>query len=110
MSVYTIPLAARPERFAITLAGVTYTLRLTFCDTDEGVWILDFADATGTPILCGIPLLPAQNLLAQYQYLGIGGEGAGLYVKTLDGEPPGFSNPTDANLIFVEGGTDAALI
>ncbi|MCJ2031302.1 hypothetical protein MKK50_18205 [Methylobacterium sp. J-043] len=107
MPLYTIPLNGRPERFQITLQGVTYTLRLIFNDADEGGWTLDIADAAGTPILCGTPLLPAQNLLAQHQHLDIGGTGAGLYVKTLDGEPPGFSNLADASLIFVKGGSDA---
>lgn len=103
MAVYTIPLAAQPERFAITLLGVMYTFRLTFCDAAEGSWILDIADPQGVPILCGLPLLPAQNLLAQHQHLAIGGEGAGLYVKTLNSEAPTYAGLADATLLFVEG-------
>lgn len=109
MSVYTIPLSGRPERFQVMLHSITYTFRLIYCDTDQGGWMLDIGDPQGTPILCGIPLLPGQNLIGQHQHLDIGGEGAGLYCKTVSGEPPNASNLSDAALIFVEGGTDAAI-
>ena len=79
MSVFRIPLAPMPQRFAITLGGTTYTLRFQFrnagsFDGSEGDWIMDIGDSLGNPLVCGIPLVTGADLLAQYAYLNFPGQ------------------------------------
>ncbi len=45
----------------------------------NGGYVLDIADANGKPIVQGIPFVTGADLLAQYAYLGIGGQ---LIVQT----------------------------
>lgn len=91
-TVYEIPLSAQPQTFTIDLNSITYTLRLIYLAVDQGGWLLDISDADGNAIVCGIPLVTGADLLAQYEYLGIGGK---LYCTT-DGDPA--ATPTYANL------------
>lgn len=71
-----IPLQAVPNKtFNITgyIDGGNITLQVTLTYNElEECWIMDLADDEGTPILNNTPLLPAQNILEQYAYLGIG--------------------------------------
>jgi hypothetical protein len=97
-TVFEIPLAAQPMTFTIPLGGVTYELTMVYRDATEGGWSLDIDDGYGNPILCGVPLVTGADLLAQYAYLGIGGQ---LWVRS-DGEPDAV--PTFANLGQVPGG------
>jgi len=83
VQVYEIPLSPTPQRFAISLGGTEYRLRLAFHDVSEGGWTLDIADQEGVTLVCGMPLVTGTDLLAQYAYLGIAGK---LFVAT-DGEP-----------------------
>ncbi len=92
-----IPLQpAQAQSLGINLNGTDYRFRLNFNASDPfstgGTWILDIGDESGVPIVCGIPLLPGQNLLAQYGYLEIGGGGA-LFcygAGAAEGEIPGW--------------------
>jgi hypothetical protein len=79
---YEIPLSPEPQEFAVTLAGAERILRLAYADAPEGGWLLDIKTSAGDPIICGIPLVTGTDLLAQYAYLGIGGQ---LHVAT-DGD------------------------
>ena len=62
---------------------------------------MDVADQYGAPILCGIPLVTGADLLAQFEYLGFGGE---MRVLT-NGQAwavPRYDNlGTDANLYWL---------
>jgi hypothetical protein len=96
---FKIPLVVgTPQRFSITLGQVEYQLTLRYLNIDEGGWIIDIADAIGTPIVQGIPLVTGADLLAQYKHLGFGGR---LRVQTL-------SDP-DAVPTFENLGDDGAL-
>jgi hypothetical protein len=95
---FQVPLQAAPQRLTITLAGVQYTLTLQYRNTVEGGWILDIGDSNNNPIVQGIPLVTGADLLAQYAYLGFGGQ---LRVQTT-------SNP-DAVPTFENLGTDGLL-
>jgi len=99
--VYEIPLSPTPQTFSVTLAGSAYTFRLIYRGTvlsgiaaDLCGWVLDIGDGSGSPIACGIPLVTGTDLIGQYRYLGIGGNGS-LVVQT-DGNPTAV--PTFANL------------
>lgn len=83
MAIYEIPLAPQNQQFTIQLGTVEYTLTTTYRDASEAGWVLDIADASGNPILAGVPLITGADLLEQYRYLGLGGS---LYVAT-DGNP-----------------------
>lgn len=70
---YKIPLSPNPQRFVITLGGIDYQLKLVYRNVSEGGWVLDIADARGTPIVNGVPLTTGADLLHQYKHLGFGG-------------------------------------
>lgn len=101
MTIYEIPTSASPQSFQIALAGVTYKLTLMWRDAPYGGWTLDIADSAGNLILSGVSLVTGADLLAQYAYLGLGGE---LWVQTdsVPAEVPTFDNlGTDSHLYFV---------
>ena len=72
MTVYEIPLSPTPQTSQISLAGTVYTLTLYWADPFG--WFLNIADASGNSILNGVPLVTGADLLAQYAYLGFGGQ------------------------------------
>lgn len=93
MSVFEIPLKPQPQTvFAQFPNGVTYQLRLIYQFTPDDCWLLDIDDASGNPILCGVPLITGADLLAQFSYLGFG---CSLYCTT-DGDT--FAVPKFYNL------------
>lgn len=71
-TAYEIPLTADPQVFAIALAGVTYSLTLRW-NTAAECWFLDIADRSRQTILSGVPVVTGLDLLAQYEYLELGG-------------------------------------
>lgn len=90
MALVEIPLTPVSQQFAIQLAGVQYQLTLIW--RDVAGWVLDIASNDRTPIIQGIPLVAGADLLAQYRYLGIGGQ---LFVMS---DPAVLDPPTSANL------------
>lgn len=91
MTTYTeIPLIpSQPQRFTITLGGVSYNMRLTYDTAQAGCWMLDIGDADSNLLVAGIPLVTGVDLVAQYAYLSFGG----ALVCTTDrgaGEVPNF--------------------
>jgi hypothetical protein len=81
-AINIIPLRNYAQQFTISLNGVTYTLR-TYWNNQIPGWCMDISDVNGVAIDTGIPLVTGTDLLAQLQYLGIGGA---LYVATY-GDP-----------------------
>ena len=80
MATFEIPLTPAAQTFLIALAGVQYQMTLQWRDAvNNGGWVLDIADASGNPLVGGIPLVTGVNLLAQYEYLEIEAE---LWVQT----------------------------
>lgn len=72
-TAYEIPITpATPQTFTISLAGVFYNLTVRW-STSMAAWFLDLADAYNNFLLNGVPLVTGADLLAQYEYLGIGG-------------------------------------
>lgn len=90
--IYEIPLSATPQNFGVSISGVSYSLRFSYCEADEGGWLLDLSDSSGNSLVSGVPLVTGADLLAQYSYLGIG---ASLYVA---GDGGSSDVPTFANL------------
>lgn len=101
MAAYEIPLTAESQRFSIQLAGVVYQMTVQWRNNAQGGWVLDIADATGTPIISGMALVTGTDLLGQYAYLGIGGS---LYVVNSSGgdDAPTFTDlGSTTHLVFV---------
>jgi hypothetical protein len=70
-TAYEIPLSPDPQTFNIALGGVTYGLNVTW-NVPNASWIIDIADASGNPIVSGIPMVTGADLLEQYSYLSFG--------------------------------------
>ena len=70
--ILEIPTSPTAQTFQIALGDVLYQVTLRWIGA-QGAWNLDLGDANGVPVLCGLPVLPGVDLLAQYAYLGIGG-------------------------------------
>ena len=77
---YEIPLTPDAQSFIIALAGVKYTLTLTW-NNMSSTWNLDIGDAVNNPIVTGVPLVTGADLLEQYGYLNFGGQ----LINTTDG-------------------------
>lgn len=72
MSTYLeIPLSPNPQSFQIPLVGVTYGMTVVW-NVPNASWMIDIADASGNPILSGIPMVTGVDLLSQYAYLSFG--------------------------------------
>ncbi|OWT69207.1 MULTISPECIES: hypothetical protein [unclassified Achromobacter] len=99
MTAYEIPLSSDSQRFTITLAGVVYSMALTW-RSGTG-WVLDIADATSLPLVSGIPLVTGVDLLGQYSYLGIGGRLIVLVDGDIAAVPDYDGLGTEGKLYFV---------
>jgi hypothetical protein len=69
---YLIPLLSVNQEFDVTLAGVTYHLRVWW-SAASACWILDIADEQRNPLLRGTPLVTGCDLFEQYGYLVFNG-------------------------------------
>lgn len=99
-AVFPIPLAVGvPQTFPIQLGGIQYQLTLLYRNITEGGWVLDIADASGTPIVQGIPLVTGADLLAQYKHLGFNGSLACQTTSNPDAVPT-FENLGSDGLLY----------
>lgn len=80
LQFFEIPTIPSPQSFSISLKNVVYNMTLIYRgvindDTGEqiGGWVLDLADTNSVPLVAGIPLVTGADLLAQYEYLAVGG-------------------------------------
>lgn len=99
-TIFSIPLRVGvPQQLTAQLSGVDYQLTLKYRNVDQGGWVLDIADASGNPILSGLPLVTGVNLLEQYGYLGFNGE---LWVQTTSDPDavPTFTNLGDDGQLY----------
>lgn len=89
-TVYEIPTSPNPQTFSITLNGILYRVTLRWNSIAQ-LWFIDFADAAGSAILAGVPVVTGADLLAQYAYLNFGGKLFALTDNAPD-LPPTFTN------------------
>lgn len=89
MTVSEIPLSPDNQKFAITLAGQNFQMSITW---RAAFWCLDIMDSSGADLIKGVPLITGADLLAQYDYIGLG---FSLYVGC---DNPTNENPTQADL------------
>jgi len=71
-NAYVIPLIPANQEFDISLAGVSYHLKIKW-NKFTNSWVLDIQDSQQNDILVGVPMVTGCDLLEQYEYLGIGG-------------------------------------
>lgn len=98
MNAFEIPLSPTPQTFLIELVGVLYRFTLKWCGA-SACWVLDITTPTDLPVILGIPIITGDNLLKQYDYLGIAGE---LRVQSL-GDPdqiPTFESLGSDGILF----------
>ncbi|WP_186027143.1 phage baseplate plug family protein [Burkholderia gladioli] len=79
-TILEIPLSSDGQTFTITLGGIDYTMTVQWRNA-IAMWLLDIADASGNPLVSGLPLVTGANLLEQFGYLGFQG---GLWVQGAD--------------------------
>lgn len=70
--VVEIPLRPTPQLLGVTLNSVDYKLRVVWNDQNTS-WVMDILDSNSNVIAAGLPLVTANDLLEQLDYLGIGG-------------------------------------
>lgn len=94
---YEIPLSGTPQVFNIALPmsgsalNTAYRLLFQYRNAPMGGWFMDIMDSNANPIICGIPLVPGVDLLAQYAYLNLGGAML-VYSDGVLEAPPTFDN------------------
>ena len=66
MAIYEIPLSQGNQKFTVQLNKRAYKLRLIF---RLETWFLDILDLSERPIVTGIALNPAVDLLEQHQHI-----------------------------------------
>jgi hypothetical protein len=71
--VVEIPLQPTPQKLGVTLNGVSYQLQVVWNDQNQS-WVMDIMDSNSNPIAMGLPLVTADDLLEQFEYLGINGQ------------------------------------
>lgn len=71
--VVEIPLQPTPQKLGVTLNGVDYQLLVVWNDQNQS-WVMDIMDSGSNPIAMGLPLVTANDLLEQFEYLGINGQ------------------------------------
>lgn len=97
---YEVPLTSESQTFSIEMAGKSYTITVVWNES-ANVWVLDFADALGVPLLRGIPLVANVDLLEPYPYMNFGGS---LIAQTdsSPNTPPSYDNlGSSGRLYFV---------
>lgn len=97
---YALPLQPQNSEMDISLAGVVYHLRVKWNATSV-CWIFYLEDASGTPILSGIPVVTGCDLLEQYQYLGVGGALIAQSTNNPDLVPSFLTLGTTGNVYFI---------
>jgi hypothetical protein len=97
---FLVPLQPFPQTFNIMLSGTQYTITYKW-NVMNGSWVIDIGDVSNNPIVTGVPLITGADLMAQLEYLGLGGA---LIVQSQT-DPDAIPTETDlgstANLFYV---------
>lgn len=97
---YLIPLKPENQELDISLAGVTYHLRILW-NRMSNAWILDVEDFQRTPILSGLPLVTGCDLFEQFGYLKLNGAMIVQSSNIPDAVPDSTSLGSTGNMYFV---------
>lgn len=72
-TVFEVPLLPQAQRLSIFLSGAQYNIVVRW-NVFSQCWIADIYDVNDAPLLLNRPLVTGADLLAQFAYLGIGGQ------------------------------------
>ena len=72
-TVYELPFTARPQYVSVRLVGTLYRFKLAW-NVPAQCWVVDIMNPDGTLLYCGMPLVTGEDLLKQFEYLGIRGQ------------------------------------
>lgn len=100
LQYYELPLTPIPQTFSMFMNGVVWNITLRWSPISE-LWIIDFADSKGAPVLMGVPVVGGLDLLGQHQHLNFGGS---LVAQTDNAplDPPTFNNlGVTSHLFFI---------
>lgn len=92
MSTFEFPLSPNAQQMTVPIGEKEFTFRFAWSDSPAGGWFIDISSLDGTPLVRGLPLTAGENVLQQFDHLGIGGE---IHVQT-DADP--LAEPTYENL------------
>jgi hypothetical protein len=92
MAVFEFPLSPSAQQMTVPIGARELTFRFAWSDSPAGGWFVDISSIDGTPLVRGLPLTAGENVLQQFNYLGIGGA---IHVQT-DVDP--LVEPTYDNL------------
>ena len=92
MAVFEFPLSPNAQQMTVPIGDEQFTFRFAWSDSPDGGWFIDVLRLDGSPLVRGLPLTAGENVLQQFDYLGIPGE---IRVQT-DNDP--LVEPTYDNL------------
>lgn len=92
MAAFEFPLTPGAQQMTVPVSDEQFTFRFAWSDSPEGGWFIDILRLDGSPLVRGLPLTAGENVLQQFDYLGISGA---IYVQT-DNDP--LVEPTYDNL------------
>lgn len=69
--VQAVPHCTFSSKIPVDGANLTLFFTVTYNELAK-YWLVDIADADGTALISSLPVIPAQNILEQYQYMKIG--------------------------------------
>lgn len=70
---FIIPLTNTNQLVTVTLAGVSYQIRVIWNDINQA-WTVDISDNQGNAILTGLAMVTGRDLLEPFGYLDFGGQ------------------------------------
>lgn len=79
MAVFEFPLSPSAQQMTVPIGDQEFTFRFAWADSPDGGWFMDISTVDGTPLARGLPLTAGENVLQQFDYLGIPGA---IYVQT----------------------------
>lgn len=92
MATFEFPLSPSAQQMSVPIGDQELTFRFAWADSPDGGWFMDILRLDGSPLARGLPLTAGENVLQQFDYLGIPGA---IYVQT-DNDP--LAEPTYDNL------------
>lgn len=106
-AAFEVPTQPQNQQFNVFLNGIQYTLQIRW-NKFTSAWSMDIYDVNQNPVLLGTPLVTGADLLAQFEYLEIGGQMIVQSDGTTDTVPTFQDLGSTGHLYFVVSDAQAA--